>query len=277
MNCFDNIIGVEGCNGSTSTSGLYINGVNGIAGINIKTASNSADSETISGYELLKGCISNATIEIINLATSELSKFFQFNTVIETYKYTNYAQIPQYTDNPPAFLLSDLISYDTYIKYYIDSLIFQSTDTQAAVLTINGTNYPINLVANTPYTFNVNASFSSLNISLVGTNIMYNTSFFDGYIQTRCDEEYFWCMYKKELAPAIRYLAATLFFEEVISSDRYNLTTLNNESVKTNYELNNNKFKVHLSSAIQKIKNSLGNNDSICLSCNSLSYKYAMP
>ena len=144
-NCFDNIIGVHGCTTTTSTSGLYINGVEGIEGISLKTASNSADSETINGQELLKGCIKKASSEIIVLASESLSKYFQFNSVINSYKFFNKGTAQ---NNPPDVVLDMNEYYSLYSCFYIDTISILSTETQTALLDINGVTYPVELVAN---------------------------------------------------------------------------------------------------------------------------------
>jgi len=188
INCFENIVGVIGCKGTESTSGLYLNGTEGIEGISVKTASLSADSETITGHDLLKGCIKKATTEIILQASEKLSKYFQFNTVLNNYTYLNNGAT---ITNPPV-LLFPFDSYNLYSCYYIDTLVFKSSDSQTSVLTINGVNQNIILVANTDYVLKINKEyFDSLSIQITGTNIYTNTSFFNGIIQRRCSEDKF--------------------------------------------------------------------------------------
>jgi hypothetical protein len=274
INCFENIIGVIGCKGAESTSGLYLNGTEGIEGISIKTASLSADSETITGHDLLKGCIKKASTEIILQASEKLSRYFQFNTILDSYTYLNNGVA---TTNPPA-LLFPFDSYNLYSCYYIDTLVFKSSDSQTAVLTINGVNQNLTLVANTDYVLQVNKEYyDSLTIQITGTNIYTNTSFFNGIIQKRCSEDKFWCMYKKELAMPIKYLAGSMFFAEVINSDRYNLVTFTNKELASdNYTRCDAMAKKYLTSAIEKIKNSIPNSCG-CLKCTDINYSYAKP
>lgn len=274
-NCFDNIIGVIGCKGAESTTGLYINGSEGIEGISIKTASLSADSETISGHELLKGCIKKATTEIILQASEKLSRYFQFNTVLNNYTYVNNG-LPQTNPDALTFLFD---SYNLYSCYYINTLTFRSADTQTAILTINGVAQNIDLIANTDLLVQVNTEyFDALTIQITGTNIYTNTSFFSGVIQKRCSEDKFWCMYKKELAMSIRYLAGSMFFAEVVNSDRYNLTTFTNrELASDNYTRCDAMAKRYLISAIEKIKNNISSSNCGCLKCTDINYSYAKP
>lgn len=273
-NCFDNIIGVKGCTDTTSTSGLYINGVEGVEGISLKTASNSADSETISGQNLLKGCIKKASTEIISLATAELSKYFQFNSVIRNYKFFNDGTP---ITNPTQLSMS--IGDNIYSAFYIDTIEILSTDSQTAILTINGTNHDVDLVANVVSQVMINDEFSDeLTMSIQGTNIMYDTSFFKGVIQHRCSQEKFWCMYKKDLALSIKYLAGSMFFAEVLNTDRYNLTTnLDNEKTSANYNRCLGLSTKYLKTAIETIKNSVSNERNCCLKCNDTLYTYAKP
>ena len=276
MDCFQNIVGVEACSNSVSTSGLWINGKLGLPGININNAARSVDGETISGFELLEGCVMNASSEIVLLATEHLSKYFQFNTVVQDYSSSNNGA---YTTNPPNLYIQIRDECRKYTSFYIDTMTFLSTDTQTAVLTINGTNYNLSLVANTSYTMEVNLSFNAdLTISIVGTNIRTLDSFFDGLIQQRCDENLFWCQYKKELAMAIRYMAAHLFFKEVELTDRFNLyTTMSKENAKSESLFNYNKSMQYLKSGIEKIKNIVSRENCCCITCSSINFTYAKP
>lgn len=276
MDCFKNIVGVEACANSVSTSGYWINGKLGLPGININNAARSVDGETISGFELLEGCVMNASAEIVLLATEHLSKYFQFNSVVQSYSYSNNGE---YIDNPPITFLQLRDDCRKYTSFYIDTLTFLSTDTQTAVLTINGTNYNLDLVANTPYTMEANLSFNSdLTISIVGTNIRTLDSFYDGLIQQRCDENLFWCQYKKELAMAIRYMAGHIFFKEVELTDRFNLfTSMSKENAKSESLFNYNKSMQYLNSGIEKIKSIVSRENCCCISCSSINFTYAKP
>jgi hypothetical protein len=275
-NCFENIVGVKGCTDTTSTSGLYINGVEGIEGISLKTASNSADSETISGQQLLKGCINKATTEIQFLASEELSRYFQFNSVINSYKFFNNGTAQT---NPTDVVLYLNDYYSLYSSYYIDTISILSTDTQTAILDINGITYNVDLEANVSKDVLINTEFyETLTISILGTNIMTDTAFFRGIIQYRCSEEKFWCTYKRDLALSIKYLAGAMFFAEVLNSDRYNLTTSNDrEMASSNYSRCEKTAKNYLKTSINKIKNSIANETCPCLRCTDIDYTYIKP
>jgi len=276
MGCFTNIVGVEGCTNAESTTGYWINGLKGLPGISIKSASSVADSETISGFELLKSCIENASQEIVLLATNQLAEYFTFGSIIKSFDYFNSGDA---VTNPTALSLTLNEYCSKYTSFYVDTLTIKSTNSQTAVLTINGVNSDVVLVANIDTVVDVNASYNSnLDISIIGTNILYNTSFFKGTIQQKCDEDLFWCQFKKELAPAIRYLAGEWYYKEIIATDRYNLTTIKNQEIAVSliseFVISRNKFLKH---AIESIKKFVGRENCCCITCNTIEYTYAKP
>lgn len=277
MGCFDNIIGVVGCDGSTSTSGLWLNGANGIAGVNINTASKSVDSETISGATLLKACVQNASTEIVQLFITELSKYWQFGTILQNYNYTLGSSL---VSGEKSLNLAINTDCARYTSFYIDTLTFKSSEVKTDFsVTINDIEYIFDLEADVPYQLEVNKSYhEDLSISINDTNMYYGTSFFSGLIQYRCDEDLFSCQFKKELAPAIRYMSAHLYFKEITSSDRFNLaTTMGLERAKENEDYNYKKSMQSLSDAINKVKNFLSTENCCCLKCTDIKYTYSTP
>lgn len=277
MGCFDNIVGVEGCENTESTSGLWLNGLNGIAGVNVLTGANVADQETQTGHRLLVACVQNASKRIITLALEEMSKYWLFGSIIRDYNYIN---VGSYVDGLQTLSLSLNSDCRKYTSFYIDTLTFlANNDITDFTVYINGTAFVMDLVRNIPYTLTVNQSYNEdLTITINSNSISTGTSFFSGIIQQRCDKDLFFCQFKKELAEPIQFLSAHLFFQEATSSDRYNLaTTMGFERYKDKevlyYNMALNSLKVSLST----IKNFLSNERCCCLKCNDTIYTHGLP
>lgn len=277
MGCFDNIVGVEGCENTESTSGLWLNGLNGIPGVTILTGAQVADQETQTGHRLLVACVQNASKRIITLALEEMSKYWLFGSIIRDYNYTN---VGSYVDGVQTLELSLNTDCRKYTSFYIDTLTFLANDDiTGASLYINGTLYTFDLARDVPYVLQVNESFTDdLSITMNENGISTGTSFFSGNIQQRCDKDLFFCQFKKELAEPIQFLSAHLFFQEATSSDRYNLaTTMGLERYKEKEVLYWNMTLNSLKVSLSTIKNFLSNERCCCLKCNDTIYTHGLP
>ena len=91
MECLNNLVGIRCVNGPAPTSGLYIDD---LEGINIRTASQIADSGYSSGLDLLTKKLSFAQKAIVNDIQGAFLPYFRINTLIEELKIgkfkTNY-------------------------------------------------------------------------------------------------------------------------------------------------------------------------------------------
>jgi hypothetical protein len=278
MNCFENIVGVHACIDAPSTSGLWLNGPYGLPGINIDVASKVSDIETHTGGDLLKACIVNATDEIVLKANEQLSQYFQFNSIVDSYEY--YMNTDSVVSGVQTFNLQLRQDCQKYTSYFIDSLFVKSSTTQSGVtVSINGVVSTFDMVADTVYELVVNQSYNAdLQIIIDGVDIYTSTTFFSGTIQQRCDDNLFWCQFKKEMAMPIKYYAGVKFAEEVLSTDRYNLAnTLGIDTWRSNRDLWIIQYRSFLKGAIESIKTFVGRENCCCISCSSIKYTYQIP
>lgn len=288
--CFEKYLGIEGCNEDEPINGLYINGSKGLAGINLVSAGAIADEETQSGLNLLRGCRSSAIFETISDAKIELSRYFDFNKVIETF-YNNPTQGFRYGD----FYFQKFISTGyKYAKIECKEIkiISQGIETitieieeDEVVRTINA-----NLIVGVnTITINANA-FNSFELrTTTSVPIRYDgLTFFEGTIQLKCKDEAFWCAYAEELALAVRYKTGYLYMNEIVSSNRFNAEIQKEVAIGNmqlwygGYNANNGRFEggeyhKFLNSAIQTIKNSLVNDNDYCITCSQIKHLYARP
>lgn len=288
--CFNQVLGIKGCDEPTPINDLYINGSTGLAGINILSASAIADEETKTGTELLKGCRFNAIQEVLSDAKTELSKYFKFNKLIHNYHF-----------NPVTHFKNGLFLYECvmstaydYAKIQCDTIYIKSKAIQTSTLTITedgvartilmslavGTN-AINVSATASNTLSFNATFTD--------DVYYNgTAFFQGDVRIMCDDIAFLCAYKRELAQAIRFKTGYNYMLELVNSNRLNSAINKEMAVGTmalwygSYNSNNGKFEggeyqKHLSSAIITISNSLNETNDCCIECSQTKHVYARP
>jgi len=82
MNCLENLVGIK-CTGTTSTSGFY---VEDLEGINLKMASGIADNRYISGIQLIQAKRDFAAKTIFNDIQGALLPFFRMNSLIDEIK-----------------------------------------------------------------------------------------------------------------------------------------------------------------------------------------------
>lgn len=275
--CFENIVGVVGCEKTISVSGLWLNGMNGLPGVNVLVGANVADVETQTGLNLLNACVENASQRIITLATEEMSRYWQFQSVLREFRYTNEG-IPVSGLQTLTLELNDYCK--EYTSYYINSLTFLSTDTQTGVVVqVDGKDYTIDLEANVNYVLTLNASYNEdLTITINGTNIMTGTSFFNGAIQRKCDKDLFFCRFKMELAEPIQFLSAHLYFKECWTTNRYNLdANMNKENAQEQDKYYWNLALSSLRVSLNTIKNFLANEQCGCLRCNDVQFTYTHP
>lgn len=278
MGCFDNIVGVHACEDAISTSGLWLNGVYGLPGISIPVAAKAADSETHTGGDLLKGCIVNATSEIALLATQELSKYFQFNSIIDSYQYL--INTTNAVSGLQTFNLQLRKDCQKYTSYYIDNLYVKSAiDQSGVIVVINGDTVSFDMVAEVIYTLEVNKKYNAdLVITVTGDQIYTSTTFFGGTIQQKCDEDLFWCQFKLDLAMPVKYFAGVKFAEEVLATDRFNLaTTMGHDTWASFRDLWIKQYKEYLDGAVEKIKTFIASENCCCITCSSIKYTYQLP
>jgi hypothetical protein len=82
MNCLENLVGVR-CAGTTSTSGLYIED---LEGMNLKNAANIADSRYVSGLELLQKKIKFAEKGLLQDIEGAFLPYFRINSFLDEIK-----------------------------------------------------------------------------------------------------------------------------------------------------------------------------------------------
>ena len=82
MICLENLVGIK-CSGTTSTSGLY---VEDLEGINLKMASGIADNRYISGLQLIQAKRDFAAKGILNDLQGAFLPFFRINSLIDEIK-----------------------------------------------------------------------------------------------------------------------------------------------------------------------------------------------
>lgn len=288
--CFNEVLGLIGCDEDLPINDLYINGASGLAGINTLAAASIADEETKTGIELLKGCRKNAILETVSDAKTQLSKYFKFNKIIHSYRYN-----PVTHTRSGDFLYNAVVSssYD-YAKIECDYIVITSTAIQSGTLTINEDGQvrtiAIDLIIGANK-INVNAvAYSTLSLSTTLTDAIYyeGGAFFKGVVQLLCDDVAFFCTYRKELAQAIRFKTGYNYMLELLNSNRLNSAINKDMAVGTmalwygSYNTNNAKFEggeyqIHLNAAIETIKNSLNDSTDCCIECSQIKHVYAKP
>ena len=288
--CFEKYLGIEGCNEDAPLNGLYINGSKGLAGINLLSAGAIADEETQTGMNLLKGCRTSAILETIADAKIELSRYFEFNKVIETF-YNNPTQ--GYRDGYFFFQKYIHTGYK-YAKIECKEIkiISQGIETINIEIEEDGVIRTISVdlvVGSNTITINSNA-FNSLELrTTTSVPIRYDgLTFFEGTIKLVCKDEAFWCAYAEELALCVRYKTGYLYLSEIVSSNRFN-AEIQKESAEIMmqkwygaYNPNTSKFEggeyhKYLKSAIQTIKSALNNDNDYCIACSQIKHLYAKP
>lgn len=310
--CFENYIGVKCLTQSTPKSGLWIND---LEGINLRFASDVADSGYLSGLQLLEEKIRFATELVLSEISGYTSPFFRINSVLDELFIGEY--LTGYTA-PDAFdkgvKLTTKNSRMIRIKVNRIKIKIQEANLDYFVKIsdgINATLFPFKTDANgeaeifpnylsTSAEIYVTLDNSTINPAI--TNVKQGCSCFSKSSQyllangwggsgvstssfglevqanAECSMNELACVIAQQLRFPILYKSGLEIVKEAKASDRLNsVTLLDDEKIDFLIEEFSTQYKLHFQNVVQTLPELLKRIDDICVICNQSRWVYGTP
>jgi len=310
--CLENYIGVKCLTQTTPKSGLWIND---LEGINLRFASDVADSGYLSGLQLLEEKIRFATELVLAEISGFTSPFFRINSVLDELKVGEF--LPGYTA-PAAFdkgvKLTTRNSRMIRIKVNRIKIKLEETNFTEFVKISDGltirtfpftTNYEGEAEIFPDYLSNTSEIYVTIdnsNIHPAKTNVKQGCSCFSKSSQyllangwagsgistssfgleiqanAECSMNELACVISQQLRFPILYKAGLEIVKEAAASDRLNsVTLLDDEKIKFLLNEFSEQYKLHFNNVVQSLPELLKRIDDICVICNQSRWVYGTP
>lgn len=309
--CLNDFIGVK-CLTLNPKSGLWIND---LEGINLRYAADIADSDSISGLNLLNDKIKFATSLVISELSGYALPFFRMNSIVDELKIGEFQSTtlaPAAADRGVKFEIND----SRLLRIRIKTVKFKAVEVlTAGNLKIedgqNMTVYPFTTDANgeaeifcdylsktSKIYVTVDDTGFTTNNTLIkqACNCYYTRSeFIQGWgwngsgtssssyglqieSMAECDNNEFACVLSHKLALPILYRSGIEIVKEGITSDRLNsVTLLDSEKGEFLIEEFTKRYNEQMKILIASLPELMKRIDDICIVCNQSRYVYGMP
>mgnify|MGYP003109177124 CR=1 FL=1 len=311
MNCLNHIVGIR-CQGDQSSSGLYIED---LEGINLKTAAQIADSRYQSGLDLIAKKKDFAIKAIVNDVRASLLPYYRTNTVVDELQVGEF-KTTSLSTSPLRRGLKVKTRSSNLLKVRIQWIEVQIVETKKKVniyVQDGSTNHLFEVETD-------NDGFARINVDLLSETkevVVYiqddTITPFDAYVKNgcncytkrseflhstgfksgetasstfglsvqalaECDNEALICLLSNQLGFAILYKTGIEIVKEWIASDRLNPVTIiddgTEEFLLDNFE---REYKKQLSLLQTSISRLLNNIDEICVVCSGNHYTEGIP
>jgi hypothetical protein len=309
-NCLENFIGVK-CF-TPSKSGFWIND---LEGLNLRYASDIADSDHISGLEFLKSKIEFATSLVLSEISSYSLPYFRINSIIDQ------IETGEFTTTYLPFVASDRglklkTKQSRLIRIRVNSIqvMIQQGNFSHSVEITDGTNvtsYPFTTDSNgfaelfPDYFSNTNELLVTMNNTAINVNDSdvkkgcgcssksshyLNSNGWNGAnnsnstyglkvkANSECSIDELGCILAPKLALPILYKSGLEIIKEAITSDRLNsMTLLDSEKTEFLFDMFSKEYDKHFKILIASIPELMKRIDDCCIICNQSRYVQGLP
>lgn len=309
-NCLDNYIGVK-CF-TPSKSGFWIND---LEGLNLRYASDIADTDHISGLEFLKSKIQFATTLVLNEISAYSLPYFRMNSIIdeiETGEFNSTYIAPAPVDR--GLKLKTKQSRLIRIRVNSIQINIQQANFNHSVEITDGlvvTSFPFTTDANglaeifPDYFSQTNELFVTMNDTLINVNnsdvktgcgCQSKSSFYltaNGWngannanstyglkvkANSECSIEEMGCILAPKLALPILYKSGLEIVKEAITTDRLNsMTLLDSEKTEFLFDMFSKEYDKHFKILVASIPELMKRVDDCCIVCNQSRYVQGLP
>lgn len=251
MDCWDNIVGLHGCSGYDSDTGVYLNGSSGLPAISVKNAAMLANEESHTGIDLLIGQRQRAINEML-LAIKSKSVTYKFKNAI-TIINNSITDISYQSPKLELLRKSKLSQWHIHSIQVLSLIDANLNITITSGLQINTFN--VALVANIKQTITINQSYNddviiTANIPLVGDDEMP----FGLSATEKCDIEPYLCQLKELFAVPLQYKWAMCILENLAQNTRWNsYIAVATEDKGELFKMYQDRYEVYLKSALDSI------------------------
>lgn len=309
-NCLENYIGVR-CF-TTSKSGFWIND---LEGLNLRYASDIADSDHISGLEFLKSKIEFATSLVLSEISAYSLPYFRINSIIDTIDVGKFT-----TTFLPVMNADRGVRLKTknsrLIRIRVNSInvkIQQPNFTHSVEITdgLNTTSFPFTTDANGDAELFIDylSTTNDMLITMNDTNINVNDSdvkegcgcsskssqYLNAYgwngannsnstyglqvkANSECSIDELGCILAPKLSLPILYKSGLEIIKEAITSDRLNsMTLLDSEKTEFLFDMFSKEYDKHFKILIASIPELMKRVDDCCIICNQSRYVQGLP
>jgi len=308
--CLDNFIGVKCL--TPSKSGFWIND---LEGLNLRYASDIADSDHISGLEFLKSKIQFATTLVLNEISAYSLPYFRINSIIDQLETGEFAS-NYLAPSPMDRGLKLKTKQSRLIRIRVNSIqikIQQANFSHSVEITdgINVTSYSFTTDANgfaelfpdyfsqtnellvtmNDTAINVNdsdvktgcgcQSKSSQYLNSYGWNGANNANSTYGLkvkANSECSIDELGCILAPKLSLPILYKSGLEIVKEAITTDRLNsMTLLDSEKTEFLFDMFSKEYDKHFKILIASIPELMKRVDDCCILCNQSRYVQGLP